>query len=161
MAASGEPALAMRAAMSGGLAVLVSWDGRGAWPAGARFWEALDESEEAAESMEGLRTGTAGVVVSGRFGRDCGDMTTGDAGGEMPAEDSVGDETWRSFAYADGLAGWVAVVVVAVVVVGTLGGVGGCAGLVGRMGEEWWSSSASKASSFSRGLRGSSKRGLS
>lgn len=136
MAASGEPALAMRAAMSGGLAVLVSWDGRGAWLPGRRFWEALDESEDAAESMEGLRIGTVGVAVSGRFVRDCGDMMTGDAGGEMPADDSVGDETCRSFAYAEGLVGWV------MWVVGTLGGVGGCAGLVGRMGEEWCCSSS-------------------
>lgn len=156
MAASGEPALDMRAAMSGGLAVLVSWDGLGAWFAGRRLWDALDEREEAAESMEGLRTGAVGVAVSVRFGREDGDMMRGDAGGEMPADDSVGDETWRSFAYADGLAGWV------VKVVGTLGGVGGgCAGWVGRMGEKRWSSSASRASSFSRGLRGSSKRGLS
>ena len=56
-------------------------------------------------------------------------MVTGDAGGEIPAEDSVGDDTCRSFAYADGLEGCVKVGV------GTLGGVGGCAGLVGRMGE--------------------------
>lgn len=54
---------------------------------------------------------------------------TGDAGGEIPAEDSVGDDTCRSFAYADGLEGCVKFGV------GTLGGVGGCAGLVGRMGE--------------------------
>lgn len=156
MAASGEPAAAMRAAMSGGLAVLVSCDGRETWLPTGRFCEALDERDEAAESIEGLRTGTGGLAVSGRLGREGGgDMMTGDAGGETPADDSVGDETCRSFAYADGLAGWVELVV------GALGGVGGCAGLVGRMGQMWCSSSASNASSFSRGLRGSSKRGES
>lgn len=155
MAASGEPALAMRLAMSGGLAVLVSCDGRDPWLPGGRFWEALEESDEAAESIEGLRTGTVGLVVSGRFGREGGGMVTGDAGGEMPADDSVGDDTCRSFAYADGLVGWLKLWV------GKMGGVGGCAGLAGRMGEERCSSSASNASSFSRGLRGSSKRGLS
>ena len=140
--------------MSGGLAVVVSWDGRGAWLAGRRLWEALDEREDAAESIEGFRTGGVGVAVSGRLGRE-EDMMRGEAGGEMPADDSVGDETWRSFAYADGLDGGLAKLV------GTLGGVGGgCAGLVGRMGEKRCSSSASKASSFSRGLRGSSRRGL-
>lgn len=154
MAASGEPAAAIRLAMSGGLAVLVSCDGRGAWLAGGRFCEAVDDSEDAAESIEGLRTGTVGLV-SGRFGRDGGGMVTGEAGGEMPAEDSVGDDSWRSLAYADGRDGC------AKLGVGTVGGVGGCAGWVGRMGEVCCCSSASNASSFSRGLRGSSRRGES
>jgi len=108
--------------------VLVSCDGRGAWLTGGRFWEAVEDSDDAAESIEGLRTGTVGLV-SGRFGRDGGGMVTGDAGGEIPAEDSVGDDTCRSFAYADGLEGCVKFGAA------TMGGVGGCAGLVGRMGE--------------------------
>lgn len=120
--------MAIKAAISGGFAVLVSCDGRGAWLAGGRFWEAVEDSDDAAESIEGLRTGTVGLV-SGRFGRDGGGMVTGDAGGEIPAEDSVGDDTCRSFAYADGLEGCVKFGAA------RLGGVGGCAGLVGRMGE--------------------------
>jgi hypothetical protein len=51
--------------------------------------------EDAAESIEAVRTGTAGFV-SGRFGRDGGGMAAGDAGGEKPADDSVGDETCRT-----------------------------------------------------------------
>jgi hypothetical protein len=80
---------------------------------------------------------------------------SGDAGGDMPADDSVGDDTCRSLAYTDGRVGWLKVLV------GTLGGVGGWAGLVGRMGEVCCSSSASNASSFCLGLRGSSRRGSS
>jgi hypothetical protein len=103
--------------------------------------------------MEGLRTGAVGRVVSGRFGREGGGMATGDAGGDMPADDSVGEDACRSLAYTDGCAGWLKLLA------GTLGSVGGCAGLVGRMGEVCCSSSASRASSFSQGLRGSLKRG--
>jgi len=123
MAASGEPAVAINVAISGGFVVLVSWDGRGAWPVGG----AVDESDDAAESMEGLRTGTVGRV-SGRLGRDGGSMVKGEAGGEKPADERAGDETWRSWAYADGLVG------VRKPVVEKLGGVGGCAGLAKRMG---------------------------
>jgi hypothetical protein len=97
--------VAIKLAMSGGCAVLESCDGRYAWPGGMRFCEALDESDDAAESMEGFRTGAVGLVVSGRLGREGGGMVTGDAGGEMPADDSVGDDACRSFAYTDGLVG--------------------------------------------------------
>jgi hypothetical protein len=141
MAASGEPAAATRAAMLGGLARLVSCEGRGAWPRGAR-WEALEDMDEAAESIDGLRTGAAGFV-SGRCGREGGGMAAGEAGGERPADDSVGDETCR---IADGRC--------PLLVVGTgcvVGGVGGCP----ARGEACSSSSASSRSSFSRGLRGS------
>jgi hypothetical protein len=156
MAASGEPAVAIKVAMSGGFAVLESCDGRYAWPGEGRFWEALDENDEAAESIDGLRTGALGRgVVSGRFGREGGGMVTGDAGGDMPADDSVGDDACRSLAYTDGRVGWLKLLK------GAPGGVGGCAGLVGRMGEVCCSSSASSASSFSLGLRGSSRRGSS
>ena len=97
--------MAIKLAMSGGCAVLESCDGRYAWPDGVRFWEALDESDDAAESMEGCRTGAVGLVVSGWFGREDGGMVTGDVGGEMPADDSVGDDACRSLAYTDGLVG--------------------------------------------------------
>jgi hypothetical protein len=87
MAASGEPAAAISRDMSGGLAVLISCEGLEPWPGGSRCCEALDENEDAAESMEGLRTGGVGL--------DSG-MATGDAGGDMAAVDSVGDEACRS-----------------------------------------------------------------
>ena len=59
--------------------------------------------DEAAESIEGLRGGGAG-----RFARAAGVMMVlGDAGGEVPAEDSTGADTLRSWAYADGREGWV------------------------------------------------------
>ena len=69
-AASGEPAAAIRAAMSGGLLVPTSWDwdGRGAWPGGGRGAGAgagAAEALDAAESMDRLREGAVGFV-SGR-----------------------------------------------------------------------------------------------
>lgn len=99
MAASGEPAAAIRAAMSGGLARLVSCEGRYPWPAGS-FCEAPDDMEEAAESIEGLRTGCVGLV-SGRFGREGGGMA-GEAGGETPADVSERAAAAGSWACADG-----------------------------------------------------------
>jgi hypothetical protein len=91
--------------------------------------EALDDSDEAAESMEWLRIGGVGRV-SGRFGREGGGMvTTGDAGGEKPADGGTGSETFRSGTCEDdfvdvrppnegraggaGKPGWVVVVVAA------------------------------------------------
>jgi hypothetical protein len=80
--------------MSGGWASPVSCEGRYACAAGTRC-EAPEDIEDAAESIEGLRTGAEGRV-SGRVGREGWGMATGEAGGEMPADDSVGDETCRS-----------------------------------------------------------------
>ena len=60
--------------MSGGLEVFTSWDGRDEWPAGARgAAEALDVTEDAAESIERLRGGAVGFV-SERKGREGGGM---------------------------------------------------------------------------------------
>jgi hypothetical protein len=102
--------------------------------------------EEAAESIEGLRTGAV-ALVSGRLGREGGGMVTGEAGGERPANDSVGDEACRSWACAAGRR-----VVVAIVGVVVDCAVGGCV----DGAELCSSSSASSWSSFSRGDRGSS-----
>jgi hypothetical protein len=112
--------------MSGGCAVLVSVEGRCAWPAWTRC-EAPEDSEEAAESIEGVRAGAVGRV-SGRCGREGGGMTLGDSGGE----DSEGDEMCRSWAWAEGRVGVRA---------------GGLAG-------PRCSSAANKASSFCKGLAG-------
>jgi hypothetical protein len=143
MAASGEPAAATRAAMLGGFARLVSCEGRGAWPKGAR-WEAPEDMEEAAESIDGLRTGAAGFV-SGRCGREGGGMAGGEAGGERPADDSVGDETCRM---ADGRCSLLLEADTGCVM-------GGVSGWTARGDDVCSSSSASSRSSFSRGLRGS------
>jgi hypothetical protein len=88
--------------------------------------------EEAAESIDGLRSGAVGLV-SGRFTREGGGMA------EKPAVGSVGEETCRIWACADGR------------------GSGARAGMVGGVGENVGvCSSASSRSSFSRGERGSS-----
>lgn len=91
--------------MSGGFAVLASCDGLGPWFAVPRSeWEALD-IDDVAESIDGLRGGAG--RCSGRLDRDEGGMAKGDSGGEVPAEDWVGTGRFRSWAYAEGMAGWV------------------------------------------------------
>lgn len=79
--------------MSGGLAVVTSWDGREEWPVGARGTaEIFDVTDDAAESIERLRGGAVGFV-SGRKGREGGGM----AGEELPAVGSVDEEACRSW----------------------------------------------------------------
>jgi hypothetical protein len=102
--------------------------------------------EEAAESIEGLRTGTVGLV-SGRLGREGAGIAAGEAGGERPADDSEGDEACRSWACAEGRS----VVVIVVEVVGE-----DVVAIVGPADAVCSCSSASSWSSFSRGDRGSS-----
>lgn len=77
-------------------------------------------------------------------------MVPGEEGGEMLPDDKTGADTFRSWAYEDSFGGGMALLVA------VAGGVGGlvCVGVTvadGRL-----SSSASRASSFSRGERGSS-----
>lgn len=107
--------------------------------------EALEDSEETAESIEGFR-GAVGRV-SGLLGRDGGGIVPGDEGGEMLAEERTGAETFRSWAYEDGFPGMLPPLVV------WFGGVGEKA-WVGVVC--WERSKAIKASSFSRGERGPS-----
>lgn len=129
--------------------MLVSCDGLCPWPVFPRYdCEAPDESDDAAESIDGLR-GAVGRV-SGRCGRDGGGMVTGDAGGEMPVDDRTGAETLRSWAYEDGFAGWFPPLA------GMVGGVGGLACVGVAAFDLELASSAIRASSFSRGDRGPS-----
>lgn len=73
----------------------MSCDNFAAWlPFPRKGCEVVDDSDEAAESIDGLRGGVG--RVSGRFGREGGGMAVGDAGGEMPADDRTGAETFRS-----------------------------------------------------------------
>ena len=61
--------------------------------------DALEDSDDAAESIEGFR-GTVGRV-SGRLGRDGGGIATGDEGGDRPADERTGAEMFRSCAYEE------------------------------------------------------------
>jgi hypothetical protein len=77
-------------------------------------------------------------------------MATGEAGGEMPADEKTGAEALRSWAYEEGFgAAWRARD-------GFLGGVGGLVWVGVVVCDVCMSSSASRASSFSRGERGPS-----
>lgn len=107
----------------------------------------MEDSDETAESIEGLR-GAVGLV-SARFGRDGGGMAVGDNGGEMPADERRGAETFRSWAYEDSFTGGMAPLLA------LFGGVGGLVWVGVAALDECCSSSASRASSFSRGERGS------
>jgi hypothetical protein len=78
-------------------------------------------------------------------------MVTGEEGGEMPADDRTGAETFRSWAYEDSFAGGLPALEA---VVGGVGGEEGCGGVA--VVDARMSSSASRASSFSRGERGPS-----
>lgn len=135
--------------MSGGLEVFTSWDGRDEWPAGARgAAEALDVTEDAAESIERLRGGAVGFV-SERKGREGGGM----AEEALATVGRVGEEACRSCGACPGgrMARGEGVKAVGVVVLLLLPLL-----LLLWCRPLWLCSSSSSASSLSRGLRGSS-----
>lgn len=151
IAASGDPAAAISPAMSGGFAEAASWDGLYWCPwAGRCDSDAVEESDEPCESIEWLRW-TAGRVSAGRLGRDGGGMVPGEGeeGGETAAKDSSGAETFRNWAYDEM---WEPPLYAITGGPGALLEEGEWASAAG----DGLSSSASRASSFSRGERGPS-----
>lgn len=125
---------------------MTSCDGRDEWPAGGRGGaaEALDVTEDAAESIERLRGGAVGFD-SGRKGREGGGM----AGEELAAVGSEGEEACRSWGACPG--GWRAR--------GEWAKAVGVVALLCR--PACLCSSSSRASRASLGERGSSWQGVS